>query len=185
MNDKRLIVFTGPSGVGKATVEKFFINDKDLNLHFSISATTRLPREGEVDGVHYHFLSREDFVQNIADEQFVEWAEYAGNYYGTLKSEIKNNIEKGKTVFLEIEVVGAKRIMNLFEDCTTIFLAPPSLDDLKQRLINRNTDSIEVIEERLKIAKGELDAAKFFKHVVINYDPQRAANKIKQIIAKI
>ncbi len=185
MNEKRLIVFTGPSGVGKATVEKHFINDEDLNLHFSISATTRPMREGEINGVHYHFLTREDFVQKIADEQFVEWAEYAGNYYGTLKSEIKNNIEKGKTVFLEIEVVGAKRIMNLFEDCTTIFLAPPSINDLKERLLNRNTDSIEVIEERLKIAKSEIDASKFFKHVVINDNPERAAHQIKQIIAKI
>ncbi len=185
MDDKKLIVFTGPSGVGKATVEQYFINDEDLNLHFSISATTRPKRIGEENGVHYHFLTREEFENRIAENEFVEWAEYAGNYYGTLKSEIENNIKNGKIVLLEIEVIGAKNIMNLYEDCTTIFLAPPSLEDLEKRLMKRNTDSENAIRSRLKIAKKELEAAKHFKYVVVNDDPQRAGEEIKQIIRKI
>ncbi len=185
MKTEKLVIFTGPSGAGKSTVEKLFLSDHKLNLHFSVSATTRPKRVNEVDGVNYWFLTKDEFVQKISNNEFIEWAKYAGNYYGTLKSEVDDNLKAGKIIFLEIEVIGAKNIMKLYEGATTIFLMPPTYFDLEKRLLNRKTDSLDVIKKRLEIAKKELDESKYFKHIIINDDSNRAANEIRDILKKI
>ena len=185
MNEKKLIIFTGPSGVGKSTVEKYFINDESLNIHFSVSATTRKKRKDEVNGKSYYFISRDEFLMRVRDGEFLEWAEYAGNLYGTLLSEVSENIKIGKNVFLEIEIVGAKNVISIFKDATTIFLLPPSFEELSKRLHNRKTDSSEVIKERLLIAENEVNSASLFKYNIVNNIPEETANKIKKIIKSI
>ncbi len=185
MKQENLIIFTGPSGAGKSTVEKYFLNDQDLNLSFSVSATTRPIREGEIDGKNYFFLTKEEFLKRVKQEEFLEWVEYAGNYYGTLKSEIDYMLKNNKKIFLEIEIIGAKKLMTMYPKATTIFLLPPDFDTLKLRLISRKSDTIDIIEKRLDIAKVELSQVELFKHKVLNDDPKEAAKRIKDIIKRI
>ena len=162
----RIIIVSGPSGVGKGTVIKKLIKLKEYAL--SISATTRIPREGEKHGKDYFFLSNIDFEEKIRSQAFLEWAQVHEHYYGTLKSEVNRYISKGEDILLEIDVQGARIVMESDYPVTSIFLIPPSLTVLRERLIKRSTDSLEVIEKRLKIAEIELKEQRHYTHCIQN-----------------
>lgn len=181
----KLIVFCGPSGSGKGTVEKKFINDPELNLHFSISATTRDPRPSEVDGKHYHFLTKDTFNEWINEDKFLEHAKFVDNYYGTPLEPVKKMLQEGKNVFLEIEILGVLQVIEKMPEAVTIFLAPPSLRDLKNRLKRRDTENKQAINDRVDRAVEEIkysDDPRVFKYKVINDNVNRAAKEIKTII---
>ena len=180
----KLIVFTGPSGVGKATIEHELFNDVDLKLHLSVSATTRAPRKGEIDGVHYHFISHEEFDKRIANDEFIEWNEHFSNKYGTLKSEIDRISNLGMIPFIEVEVIGAKNIIESFgeDKLISIFIAPPSIEDLRKRIIGRGTETAEQVELRLSRVEEEVGYANLFQHVIVNDDLQRAVAEVKKVI---
>ena len=180
-NQGKLIVITGPSGVGKGTIVKSLV-DNNPDIFVSISATTRSPREGEVDGVNYYFLSREKFEDWIANNQLLEWAEYAGNYYGTPKQPVEESIQNGKTIILEIEVLGARQVSENFSDAVKIFILPPSFSELENRLRGRGNDSEEAIVKRLAKAKDELAVSDEFDFQVVNDDLDKAIEKVEEII---
>ncbi len=183
----KIIIISGPSGVGKKTIIDQFINDPKLNIKYSISATTRKPREGETHGKDYYFLDNQDFVKKINNNDFLEWAEFANNKYGTLKSEI-NNILKTSNVILEIEVQGAvqviNQIKNMNNDFISIFIVPPNIEELEKRLRNRNTETEEKIKLRLAKAKEELKQQDIYNYIVLNDNATRAANEIVDILKK-
>lgn len=185
MNYKKglLVVLSAPSGCGKDTVFRAIERLRD-DVVESVSATTRLPRQGEVDGVNYYFKTREEFEQMIADGGFFEYAVYSGNYYGTPIAGIETAIEHGKVCFLIIEVQGAKNVMRIYPDCVSIFLYPPNFEILEQRLRGRMSDSDEVIRNRLEIAKVEMQAADCYKYKVLNDDLDTAVLEINSIICK-
>lgn len=166
MNKGRLIVFSAPSGCGKGTMLEEILKNKSLRT--AVSATTRNPREGEVNGVSYHFLSREDFNKKIEADEFLEHAEYCQNYYGTLKSEVDPYLEQGIDVILEIEVQGAMKVRTLRPDALFVFIAPPSVRELRRRLNKRGTESEEVIEERVSKAAGEIALAGNYDYIIVN-----------------
>lgn len=166
MSKGRLIVFSAPSGCGKGTMLAEIL--KDERFRCSISATTRAPREGEVDGVNYHFIAREVFEKKIAGDEFLEYAEYCENLYGTLKSEVDDYLDKGINVILEIEVQGAMKIRELRPDALFIFVAPPSIDELRRRLNKRGTETQEVIDKRIAQAEEELTYKDKYDHIIIN-----------------
>ena len=173
-----LTVITGPSGVGKGTiVRKILENHSDVWL--SISATTRKPRSGEIDGEHYFFLEKENFKELINKEGFLEWASFSNNFYGTPKKIVKEKMEKGINVLLEIELEGARQIRKSFPEALQIFLAPPNLTELEKRIRGRGTETEEAIQDRLAIATNELIAKKEFDAVVINEDIQKAFEEIE------
>lgn len=181
----KLVIFCGPSGSGKGTVEKEFLNRPEFDFHFSVSATTRPPREGEVDGKDYYFLTKEDFELWISGDKFYEWAEFAGNYYGTPMAPVMQMLDKGQNVFLEIEYQGVEQLVKKAPDAVTIFLAPPSIEELERRLRARGTESEEVIKERVETAKHEITLADnkyLFKYKVVNNDVDEAANEIIRIL---
>lgn len=165
----KLIVFTGPSGVGKGTLLRAIL-EKYPDLEISISATTRPPRPGEVDGKHYYFVSREKFEAMIAAGELLEWAEYAGNYYGTPRTPVEEKIRLGKSVILEIELVGAREVIKAFPNALRIFVLPPSLAELERRIRDRGQDSEESIARRLDRGKIEIEAADEFDVQIINDD---------------
>lgn len=179
-----LIILSGPSGVGKGTLRKYIMRDKALNLSYSISMTTREPRNKEKDGVDYYFVTKEEFQENIDKDNFLEWAEFVGNRYGTPKSHVDALRDKGVNVFLEIEVNGASQVMSKVHDegLVTIFLMPPSLKALEDRIRKRKTESEELIEARLNKGKSEMNLASNYQYVVINDKVKRAANEIIDII---
>lgn len=177
-----LIVFSGPSGVGKGTVRKEVFEKLKDKLYYSISMTTRAVREGEKNGVDYFFKSREEFVKEIEKGNLLEYNEYVGNFYGTPKDIVFDKINNGIDVVLEIDVNGALQIKEKVPNCVSIFVAPPSFDELKQRLIGRNTDSPEIIEKRLKKAEVEIGKASVYDYIVINDDVQIASNEVVSII---
>ena len=181
-NQKKLIILTGPSGVGKGTVVKEILS-KDKNIWLSISATTRKPREGEKEGVNYYFLSEEKFKDMIDKKLFLEWAEFAGNFYGTPLFSVNEKIEAGVIVLLEIEVEGAKQIKDKFPNSKSIFLLPPSKDELERRIRNRGTEKEESIRSRLSRANYEIAASGEFDFRVINQDVSQTAIKIIKIIS--
>jgi len=181
MPSGKLIVLTGPSGVGKGTIVKSLIQ-KYPQLHLSVSATTRNPRSGEVDGRDYYFLSREEFQSAIAEGEFLEWAEYAGNYYGTPKTKVQELIDAGKLVLLEIELVGARAVSKIFPDAVRIFLLPPSMAELETRLRGRGTDLDVVIEKRLLRAKEEVAASEEFEIRIVNQDLATAIQDVAKVI---
>ena len=166
MNKGRLIVFSAPSGCGKGTMLEEILKDKSFAI--SVSATTRAPREGEKDGVNYHFLTREDFEQRIADGKFIEHAEYCQNLYGTLSSEVDGRLEHGLNVILEIEPQGAMKIREKRPDAIFIFVVPPSINELRRRLKKRGTETDEVIEERVSKAAWEISQAEKYDYVIVN-----------------
>ncbi|MBO7473511.1 MAG: guanylate kinase [Ruminococcus sp.] len=166
MNKGRLIVFSAPSGCGKGTMLEEIL--KDERFAVSVSATTRAPREGEKDGVNYHFLTREDFEQRIADGKFIEYAEYCQNFYGTLVSEVDGRLEQGLNVILEIEPQGAMKIREKRPDAVFIFIVPPSIGELRRRLKKRGTEADEVIEERVSKAAWEISQAAKYDYVIVN-----------------
>ena len=180
-NSKNLIIITGPSGVGKGTVVKALLI-KDPNLLLSISATTRKERKGEIDGEHYYFLSRNKFEEMIKNNLFLEWAEFAGNYYGTILSTVMENIEKGRTVILEIEVDGAQQVREKFPNACSIFLLPPDKIELERRIRGRATDSEDSILKRLNRAEFEIKSSKYFNYLITNQDLDETVNKIFEII---
>ena len=177
----KLIVITGPSGVGKGTIVRSLL-ESHPNLSLSISATTRQPRQGEIEGVDYYFLSRTEFESAIAREEFLEWAEYAGNYYGTPRTKVETQIALGNSILLEIEVVGAKKIAAIFPSALRIFILPPSLEELEQRIRNRGKNSEESIAHRLQIAQTEIDASAEFDFTIVNDDLSKAIAQIEEII---
>ena len=180
-NTKKLIIITGPSGVGKGTVVKDILT-RDKNIWLSISATTRDPRKGEKDGKDYYFLSKKVFKQMIEDEMFLEWAEFAGNYYGTPLDSIREKFDNGFKVILEIEVAGAKQVREQYKDALSIFLLPPDKEELEKRIRNRGTDNEASIIKRLKRADFEMNSSKEFDYVLKNYDLNETVTKILNII---
>ena len=181
-NKGLLIVYTGASGVGKGTIMKKLLA-KNPNLRLSVSATTRAPREGEVDGREYYFVTHEQFDELIAQDGFLEHAEYVGNKYGTPKAPVYEMLDEGLDVILEIEVKGFLQIKKACPDCVTIFIAPPSFEELQARLRGRGTEDEEVIAARLETAKNELQSQDLFDYVVVNDDADRAADEVLSIIA--
>ncbi len=177
-----LIVLSGPSGVGKGTVRKEIFSNPERNLVYSISATSRPKRPGEVDGVDYFFKTREQFEEMIERGELLEYTEYVGNYYGTPLEYVKKTLEEGKDVFLEIEVEGAKQVREKFPDGIFIFLIPPSLKELEKRIKNRGTESDETIKNRMEVAKEELKMMGLYDYVVENDEVKEACRKIKAII---
>ncbi len=187
MKRGKLVIFCGPSGSGKGTVGKELINDPKFNFHFSVSATTREKRENEIEGKNYYFLTKPKFEKWIMENKFLEWAEYVDNYYGTPIDSVNKMLEKGKNVFLEIEILGVKQAIQKMTDAITIFLSPPSIKELEERLILRGTESKEEIEQRVKRAKEEIKFAnnkEVFKYNVINNNVNDTVSKIKDIISK-
>lgn len=181
MQTARLIVLTGPSGVGKGTLLQLLL-ERHPELYFSVSATTRQPRPGEIEGQHYYFVSRDKFEQMVAADELLEWAEYAGNYYGTPRIPVERQIQSGRSVILEIELVGARKIHNTFPSALRIFILPPSLADLEQRIRGRAQDSEEAIARRLTRAKAELDAISEFDIQIVNDDLETALVSIEAAI---
>ncbi|EPZ39298.1 guanylate kinase [Anoxybacillus ayderensis] len=177
-----LIVLSGPSGVGKGTVRKALFSQPDIQLQYSISVTTRKPREGEVDGVDYFFKTREQFEQMIRQNELLEWAEYVGNYYGTPIEYVEKTLQEGKDVFLEIEVQGAMQVRKVFPEALFIFLAPPSLSELRKRIEMRGTESEDLIRDRLQAAKEELEMMDAYDYVVENDQVELACERIKAIV---
>ena len=176
----KTFIVAGPSGVGKGTVLKKLFETHDL--YYSVSATTRDPREGEVDGVHYHFLSVEEFRAMIAEDALLEHAEYAGNYYGTPKRYVDEAMDAGRDVILEIEMQGARQVCAKRPETIRIFIAPPSWAELERRLTCRGTDSAEVIQKRLLRAKVEVQTAHTYDYFVINDTVESAVEEIRAII---
>ena len=182
MNNKgTLFVITGPSGAGKGTVLKKVIQSLD-GLYFSVSATTRKPREGEVDGVHYHFLTRERFEELIEKDRFLEYAQYAGNYYGTPLDPVEEHLEQGHDVILEIELQGALQVKKRLPKAVLVFIAPPSFEELESRLRGRGTETDEVIRNRLAIARQECANMDEFRFIVVNDEVDDAADRLRAIM---
>jgi guanylate kinase len=177
----RVFVITGPSGVGKGTLIRA-LRERVPEIELSVSATTREPRPGERDGVDYHFLPRARFDQRISAGDFLEWAEYSGNRYGTLRSEVEQRTARGAPVVLEIEVQGARQVRETMQEAVRIFIEPPSPEELRKRLEQRGTDDPEMIERRLEEARKELLARDEFSHRVVNDDVPRAANELAGIV---
>ena len=177
-----LIVFSGPSGVGKGTVRQEIFSTPDHQFEYSVSMTTRPKRPGEVDGVDYFFRTREEFKELIKKGQMLEYAEYVGNYYGTPLTYVNETLDKGIDVFLEIEVQGALQVKKKVPDGVFIFLTPPDLDELKDRLVGRGTDSEEVIRQRIERAKEEIALMREYDYAVVNDEVPLAAERVKRII---
>ena len=180
-NLKKLIIITGPSGVGKGTVVKELL-DRNKDIWLSISATTRNPRMGEKDGENYYFISDERFKDMIDKKEFLEWAQFAGNYYGTPLSTVNEKIEKGFIVLLEIEVEGAKQIKEKFPESLSIFLLPPSKEELEKRIRNRGTEKEEAIDRRLSRANYEIASSDQFDFVLTNHDVDETVKEVFKII---
>lgn len=183
MPKSKIIILSGPSGVGKKTVREKLDYDA-LNLVNSVSWTTRAPREEDEEGVTYHFATPEEFAAMVDAGGFAEHEGYTENAYGTPQKPLDDWQKEGKNVMVEIEVKGAAELMKKYPDVVTIFLVPPTMDDLKKRLYNRKSESEEKIAKRLKKAESEMPCRCNYQHVVVNDDPQRAADEIANIIAE-
>ncbi len=174
----KLIIFTGPSGVGKGSLMRSLLQ-RHPELYYSVSVTTRSPREGEINGKDYHFISRSKFEQLVAAGEFLEWAEFAGNYYGTPREEVEKQIRSGKSVVLEIELEGARQIRATFPSTLSIFILPPSFKELENRIRGRASESEEAIARRLRRAQEEIHAANEFDLQIVNDDFETALNSIE------
>ena len=177
-----LIVFSGLSGVGKGTILQRLMPMEDLNLAYSVSMTTRAPREGEIEGVHYFFVSKIRFLEAIRNGELLEHARFVGNDYGTPKEYVEKMREQGKNVILEIEIKGAKQIMKKCPDALSIYIVPPSIEELERRLRERNSEDDETIMKRISKAKKEMKDTEFYEHVVCNDDLDTAVQEVRQII---
>jgi len=182
MKKGKFIVISGPSGVGKGTICNRLLSE--LNAWYSVSTTTRSPREGEVDGVNYYFITKEEFLKKIDAGEFLEYNYYNDNYYGTSKKIVMEKMEEGVNVFSEIDVNGAHNIKKIFPDALLIYIAPPSMEELKKRLIARGTDPIERINQRLAIAEEEMKQVGFYDYVVVNDEIDKATNEVREIIMR-
>lgn len=174
------IVLSGPSGVGKGTICKELI--EYFNGWFSVSVTTRDKRDGEIDGKDYFFVTKEEFEQKIKDNDFLEYATYNNNYYGTLKSKINEKLDNNIDVFAEIEVKGARNIKEIYKDSILIYILPPSLKELEERLRNRHTEDEETIKNRMSITKEELKQIDIYDYAIVNDDLEKAKEMVKHII---
>lgn len=177
----KVFVITGPSGVGKGTLISQLLK-RVPGLELSVSATTREPREGEVGGRDYHFLSPEEFDRRIEAGDFLEFATYSGNRYGTLRSEVRRRLDEGRSVVLEIEVQGARQVRAAMREAVQVFIAPPDPAVLRERLESRGTDGADAIDARLEVAEQELAAQHEFAHRVVNDDVGRAAGELEGIV---
>jgi guanylate kinase len=177
----KLFVITGPSGVGKGTLIARLLN-RVQDLELSVSATTRKPRPGEVDGREYHFLDPAEFDRRVAAGEFLEHASYSGHRYGTLRSEVENRLSEGRSVVLEIELQGARQVRERRPESVRVFIAPPDPAALRRRLEGRGTDDPEAIERRLDTAREELAAEKEFEHVVVNDQVDQATAELERIV---
>jgi guanylate kinase len=177
----KVLVITGPSGVGKGTLIRGLL-ERVPELELSVSATTRAPRPGEQDGVEYHFLTPEGFDRQVAAGDFVEHATYSGNRYGTLRSDLERRLQTGAGVVLEIEVQGARQVRAAVPDAVAVFIAPPSREALRARLVGRGTDSPDQVDARLRTAERELEAQPEFGHVVINDRLEEATSELVAIV---
>ena len=177
-----LIVFSGPSGVGKGTVRQEIFSTPDHKFEYSVSMTTRAQRPGEVDGKDYFFRSREEFEELIRNGQMLEYAEYVGNYYGTPLTYVNETLDKGIDVFLEIEVQGALQVKKKVPDAVFIFLTPPDLNELQERLVGRGTDSEEVIAQRIERAREEIALMSEYDYAIVNDEVPLTAERVKRVI---
>ena len=186
MAEEKLIVFSAPSGSGKTTIVRHLLAQEELNLEFSISATSREPREGEVDGVDYYFISLEQFKKHMKDDDFLEWEEvYRDNFYGTLKSEVARIWAMSKNVIFDIDVVGGLRIKRKFPEQTlAVFVRPPSVEELKIRLKKRKTESNEKINMRIAKASVEMMTAPRFDFIIENDELEKALKEAEALVAK-
>jgi guanylate kinase len=182
--ERKLFVISGCSGVGKGTVLKEFMKRNSEDFMLSVSCTTRKPRTGEVDGVNYFFLTKEEFQDCIDKDKFLEHAEFAGNFYGTKKKFIHQKFEEGMNIILEIETQGALQVKQKMPEAILIFIAPPSFEELEHRLRGRNTESEEAIQKRLHEVKIEFERSKHYDYVVVNDDLERAVSEIEEITKK-
>ncbi|MBQ8795181.1 MAG: guanylate kinase [Clostridia bacterium] len=185
MENKRgkLFVYAGASGVGKGTIMKELLK-KNESIKLSVSATTRSPREGEVDGREYFFVTKEKFKEMIAQEGFLEHAQYCDNFYGTPKAYVDEQLDKGYNVFLEIELQGAQNVLRLRPDAVSIFVMPPSVDELERRLRTRGTETEEAIIKRLSQAQVEMDNAKMYQYIIVNDDLDKAVEDVLEVVRK-
>lgn len=179
-NKGLLLVVSAPSGCGKGTILGEIL--KDDSFYYSISATTRAPREGEQDGVNYHFITKEEFEQRIAQGGMLEYAQYCGNYYGTPKKEVEQMRDAGRDVILEIEVEGAMKVRALCPDAVFLFIAPPSVEELRRRLNKRGTEAAEVIEERVSQAARELSYADRYDYIIVNGELEKAIQDFHTVV---
>lgn len=177
-----LIVLSGPSGVGKATVRQALFKSPDHKFTYSVSMTTRKPRQGEIDGQDYYFVTEEEFLKRIKEGKFLEYAKFVGNYYGTPMEQVQQMIDQGDEVVLEIEVEGAMQVKAKMPDAVLVFIAPPTYGALKTRLLGRGTETEDIIMERVSKAHRELTLAAGYDYIVINDDVDNAADRIKAII---
>lgn len=179
-----LIIMSGPSGVGKGTIREELMKNNNLNLFYSVSMTTRSMRPGEQNGREYYFVSRDEFDKNIESGNLLEWAEFVGNRYGTPKDKVEASRNEGKNVLLEIEVKGTSQVLSKLhgEDVISIFIAPPSIEELEKRIRGRSTETDEVVKQRLARAIQELDYKKQYKYVVVNDKLEDAVEEIRNII---
>ena len=177
-----LIILSGPSGVGKGTVREQLFKEESLNLAYSISMTTRYKRPGEKEGIDYFFVDVDTFKKKIEQGELLEYAQFVGNYYGTPKAYVDQLLDEGKNVVLEIEVQGALQVMKKVPDALTIFLVPPSMEELEKRIRGRRTEAEDVIKERLDKARREIATKDQYKQVVVNDDVMRAKDDIVKII---
>ncbi len=180
----KLFVISGSSGVGKGTLLKQLVQ-KNPELEVSISATTRNPRPGEVDGVNYFFTSKEDFLKEVENGDFLEWAEFNGNYYGTKQAWVERNLNKGRNLILEIETKGALQIKEKMPDAVLIFILPPSLEELEHRLRGRNTEDEATIQGRLHEVKREIECSKNYDYRIINDDLEKALAELEKLVKSV
>ena len=176
-----LYVISGSSGVGKGTVIKEFLN-KHPEFKLSVSCTTRKPREGEIHGINYFFLTKENFKERIKNNEFLEWAEFSGNMYGTQKTYVQEKLANGKNLILEIDTQGALNVKRIMPEAKLIFILPPSFEELEARLRGRHTETEEAIQKRLKSTKLELENSKYFDYQVINDSIENAVTRLEEII---
>lgn len=185
MKTGRIIVISGPSGVGKTCLYKRLLSEMPDSLHFSVSATTRPPRSSELNGSDYYFMNEDEFKKKIENNEFIEWAEVFGKYYGTLKSEIEQIIGAGMNCLLDLDVQGGMSIVKALPQSVLIFILPPSMKELTKRINERKTDDKKTIALRLKTARKELGFARFYKYRITNDDFERAYGELKELVLKI
>lgn len=180
----KLFVISGSSGVGKGTLLKKLI-EKNPKLEVSISATTRQPRPGEIDGVNYFFTDKNEFLKEVENGDFLEWAEFNGNYYGTKQAWVERNLNKGRNLILEIETKGALQIKNKMPDSVLIFIMPPSIEELEHRLRGRNTEDEETIQGRLHEVRREIECSKNYDYTIVNDDLEKALIELEKVINSV